>query len=360
MKRFFCLSAVVLCLLVLLPVRADADGILKEFTYDRAPFPSAHASTVVELKSGDYLSAWFGGTAEGKPDVAIWAARRTAKGWTEPVEMVREDGVPCWNPVLFYARDGRLWLYYKFGPKVTYWTAGRLYSDDDGKTWSPAEHLPAGVYGPIRAKPLVLADGTIVSGTSVESYQSWASWIERSTDDGKTWTRIGPITLPELKAITATKAEEKIKESGGGKTIGLIQPAIASLGGKHLRIYMRSTSHIGKICVADSFDNGLTWTDAHPLDLPNPNSGIDVVRLRDGRIVLLYNNTSKGRTPLDLAVSKDGERFTHFATLESEPGEFSYPAIIQGTDGNLHMTYTWNRKQIRYVVFPLKDIPAVQ
>src|SRR5437763_15007076 len=72
-------------------------------------------------------------------------------------------------------------------------------SRDEGKTWSPVEHLPAGLYGPIRAKPLVLDDGTVVSGTSVESYRSWACWIERSTDNGKTFAKTGPITVaPEF------------------------------------------------------------------------------------------------------------------------------------------------------------------
>ena len=46
-----------------------------------------------------------------------------------------------------------------------------------------------------------------------------------------------------------------------------------------------------------------------------------------------------------------------FHTLESDPGEYSYPAIIQGRDGDLHITYTWNRKTIRYVRVPLASVP---
>jgi predicted neuraminidase len=122
-------------------------------------------------------------------------------------------------------------------------------------------------------------------------------------------------------------------------------------------MYMRSSTQIGKICIADSNDGGLTWTDARKLDIPNPNSGIDAVRLKDGRIVLIYNDTPSGRTPLNLAISTDGEHFRNFSTLESEPGEFSYPALIQGSDGDLHITYTYKRKMIRYVVFPLTSIP---
>jgi predicted neuraminidase len=307
-----------------------------EFIYTEAPFPSAHASNIVELPNGDLLASWFGGSAEGKPDVAIWFSRHTSAGWTAPAELVREPDIACYNPVMFYTRDGRLWFYYKFGPHPSRWSAGRRWSDDDGRTWSAVEHLPAGLYGPIRAKPLVMTDGTVVSGTSVESYGSWACWIERSTDNGKTWTRIGPITAP---------------------LNGIIQPSVVSRGGKRLQFYARSTSQLGKVYTSSSNDAGLTWTAAHAIDVPNPNSGIDAVALADGRIVLVYNNTAKGRTPLNLAVSSDGEHFQMFRTIESDPGEYSYPALIQGRDGSLHLTYTWNRKRIRYLRILLSEIP---
>jgi predicted neuraminidase len=329
-------------------ISRGANEVVGEFIFDSAPFPSCHASTLVELANGDLMSAWFGGTAEGKPDVAIWASQRVAGRWAEPAEMVRESQTPCWNPVLFYTKDRRLWLYYKFGTSPSQWTAGRKYSDDHGKSWSAVEHLPAGVYGPIRAKPLVLDDGTIISGTSVESYRSWAAWIERSTDGGKTFSRIGPIAAPD-----ASRGSDD-----GKSTHGLIQPSVISLGTGKLRVYMRSTQDIGRVCVADSADGGVTWTQARPLDVPNPNSGIDAVALRDGRVVLVYNNTVKGRSPLNLAVSRDGERFTMFRTLEDGPGEeFSYPNVLQGKDGDLHIVYTWRRKKIRYVKLALADVP---
>ncbi len=317
---------------------------LGEFIFERAPFASCHASTLVELPDGDRLAAWFGGSAEGRPDVAIWASRRVASQWSPPIELAREPGVAAYNPVLFYTQDRRLWLYYKFGPNPSTWTAARRFSLDDGKTWSPAEHLPAGLYGPIRAKPLVLENGVVVSGTSVESYRSWAAWIERSVDQGRAFTRIGPIAL-----------HVPAPESG---THGLIQPSVVMLGPQHLRLYARSTRTIGKICVADSFDEGLTWTAAHALDLPNPNSGIDAVALRDGRVVLVYNDSPANRTPLKLAISRDGEHFQNFLTLEDAPGEYSYPAMIQTAAGDLEITYTWNRQKIKYVRVALNEIPA--
>jgi predicted neuraminidase len=328
-------------------------------------FASSHASTLVELKGGMLLAAWFGGTGEGNPDVAIWGSRASSAespAWSAPLELAREPTVPCWNPVLFHTKDGKLWLYYKFGPSPSTWTAARKYSDDEGKSWSLAEHLPAGLIGPVRAKPLVLPDGTIVSGSSTETYHSWAVWIERSPDNGKTWTRTGPMVPPAnaIKAVANDTGGDSSPLPGAqewNQTTGIIQPSVVSLGGTHLRFYARSTANIARITVADSFDNGVTWTGAKPIDIPNPNSGIDAVALKDGRVVLVFNNATTGRTPLNLAVSEDGEHFRIFDTLEDQPGEYSYPAMIQGQNGDLFITYTWNRKSIRFARVPLARIP---
>ena len=328
----------------------------KEFIFTSAPFASAHASNIVELRNGDLLASWFGGSAEGKPDVAIWGSRHTAGKWSAPFELAREPNIASYNPVIFYTHDGRLWLYYKFGPHPSSWSAARRSSGDDGRSWSAVEHLPAGLYGPIRTKPLVLPNGTVVSGTSVESYHDWACWIERSTDNGKTWKRIGPITTPRRATDAPGRAISK-NPFDWNDTWGIIQPSVVGVRGNHLRLYARSTSQIGRICVADSKDGGETWTVAHPIDVPNPNSGIDAVVLRDGRSVLAYNNTPEGRTPLNLAVSRDGEHFRMFQTLESEPGEYSYPAMIEARNGDLLITYTWRRKRIRFVRVPLAVIP---
>lgn len=347
-----------LFLLVFMPMvgRAEAPAPVKEFVYTEAPFPSAHASTLVQLKNGDILAAWFGGAREGATDVAIWGARRTAAGWSAPFLMVREPNVPCWNPVLFETHDGKIWLYYKYGRNPREWTGGRMASGDEGKTWSAPEHLAAGVLGPIKDKPLVLDNGVIVSGTSVESYSAWAVWVDRSTDNGKTWHRAGPITVPSRLMPSPAPQESPLKP-GAEHVTGIIQPSIVRLGKKHLRLYARSTKDIGRVCAADSFDEGVTWSEAHPLEVPNPNSGIDAVGLRDGRVVMIYNNTTSGRSPLNLAVSKDGEHFTMFSTLEEEPGEYSYPAIIQGRDANLYATYTWNRKRIAFAKIPMAMVP---
>jgi predicted neuraminidase len=357
------LSVATICISTLALGQSKPAG---EFIFEpgSTSFPESHASSIVALKNGELMAAWFGGTKERAPDVAIWGSRRVNGKWTAPVELEREKGIPSWNPVLFHTRDGRLWLYYKVGPSPGEWAAGRMYSDDEGKTWSTDERLPAGLLGPIRAKPLVLDDGTIVSGSSIEAHETWAAWVERSTDNGKTWAKIGPITVSRDADAAESPAVDPPKDAPGWaadkgprKYVGIIQPSIISLGGKHLRLYARSRTLASKVAVADSMDNGATWTQARFIDVPQNNSGLDVVALKDGRIVMIFNNTTVGRTPLNLAVSTDGEHFRVFATLEDAVGQYSYPALIQGPDGSLEMTYTWQRKTIKYAHLPLSDVP---
>jgi predicted neuraminidase len=342
-----------------------------EFIYEpgSTSFPESHASTIVALTDGDLLASWFGGTRERAPDVAIWTSRLSHGVWSKPVEVAREHdgdkGIPTWNPVLFHTKDGLLWLYYKAGESPAAWSGARMFSKDEGRTWSPSERLPAGILGPIRAKPFIFPDGTIVSGSSVEAYKTWAGWVERSTNNGNTWNKIGPITVSPAQDKAEPPAPEPPVDSpelrGADKAArefqGIIQPSVVSLGRNHLRLYIRSRTLASKIVVADSHDKGLTWSPTHFIDLPNNNSGLDAVALKDGRVVMIFNDTPRGRSPLNLAVSRDGEHFRVFATLEQGPGEYSYPAIIQAPDGSLEMTYTWHRTSIKHVHLPLAEVP---
>lgn len=379
MRWIQCLSMLLLSA-GLLPIQAqrnDAVFIFQPLSSGKAlpgTQPDNHASTVVELKDGDVMTAWFGGSKEGAPDVAIYGARLHAGAWSTPIELARETKVACWNPVLFHTKDGRLWLYYKYGTKPSTWAGARKWSGDEGRTWSTEERLPEGILGPIKDKPQVLGDGAIVSGSSVENGK-WAAWIERSADGGKTWTSFGPVTVPgEIDVPDAgakAASQEQLasiwdaREGVSTKvyppsptTVGIIQPSVVWMGEHHLRFYARSRTKSARIAVADSMDDGKTWTQAHFIDLPNPNSGIDAVRLKDGRIVLIFNNSYNKRTPLNLAVSEDGEHFHIVRTLEDGPGQYSYPAIVQAANGDLLMTYSWRRQTIKFIRIPLASLDA--
>jgi predicted neuraminidase len=233
--------------------------------------------------------------------------------------------------VLFRSASKAFFLFYKAGANPMSWTSYIRRSADIGKTWEKAEPLPAGLLGPIKNKPIQRADGTILAGTSVESYKAWACWLERSGNDGKTWRRFGPISVPDHPH-------------------GIIQPTLFETSDKRIVALCRSRG-LGFICQAESKDGGETWSSAKPTELPNPNSGIDLVRTDKGDLFLVYNHTKQGRSPLNLARSEDeGKSWTKVTALEEEPGEFSYPAIIQARDGQLQITYTWNRRHIKHVM----------
>jgi predicted neuraminidase len=315
-----------------------------EFIYETAPIPSCHATTIAEIKDG-LLAAWFGGTAEGKPDVSIWTSQFHKGQWKAPVEVangVQADGQrhPCWNPVLFQPKEGPLLLFYKVGPSPQRWWGELRTSTDGGTTWSAARRLPEGILGPIKNKPVQLANGDLLAPTSAESPTAPSKWtvhFERSSDGGQTWTATKPLN--------------------DGLNISAIQPSVLSLGGDQLLALGRTRQK--QIFQITSDDGGENWSEMKLGELPNPNSGTDAVTLKDGRHLLVYNHTSKGRSPLNVAISKDGTTWQAALVLENEPGEYSYPAIIQTSDGQAHITYTWKRKKVRHVVIdPAKLVPS--
>ena len=306
--------------------------LLREDIFDSAPFAQCHASTVVETDSG-LAAAWFGGTAEGNPDVGIWLSRREGSRWTPPIEVaegVPAGGVsePCWNPVLFHPAGGPLLLFYKVGPSPSRWRGMVTRSSDGGRTWAGPRPLPDGILGPAKNHPVELADGTILCGSSTED-DGWRVHFEMTDDKGMTWRKTPPLN--------------------DGKAVGLIQPALLRTGAGGVTALMRSSS--GRIFSAESADRGASWTAPEPTAFPNPNSGIDAATLRDGRHVLAYNPLTEGRGILAVALSGDGRKWERALTLEEEKGaEFSYPAVIQTRDGLVHITYTWRRQRIRHVV----------
>lgn len=329
---------------------ADHPAVISAgFINENAPYPECHASTIVETAPGQLAAAWFGGTKERNPDVSIWFTRQENGRWLPAVEVA--NGVPAdpaaagkrlptWNPVLFQPRKGRLVLFYKIGPSPSTWWGMVMTSPDGGKTWSQPRRLPDGILGPVKNKPVELADGTWLSASSTEGNpdgQGWLVHFERSRDQGATWEKIGPVKK--------------------GPAFDAIQGSI--LLHKDGRLQALHRSKQGVVAQTWSKDGGSTWSPLTAIDLPNPNSGTDAVTLADGRQLIVYNHSghraeeAKGdRYPLNVALSVDGLTWNRVATLETEPrvSGYAYPAVIQTSDGKVHITYTFGRKLIKHVV----------
>lgn len=361
MYRTFLLSLPFLSSLLSSVFAQEVTKVSEEFVYETAPFPSCHASTIAQTSDGTIVTAWFGGKHEKADDVGIWSSRWIQQKWTAPVELA--NGVqyqwvnpvkdkdqlqpvkryPTWNPVLFQPKNGPLLLFYKCGPSPRSWWGMMMESHDQGATWSKPIRLPEGILGPIKNKPIELADGTILCPTSNESNDDkdeWTVHFESTRDLGKTWSRTVPLNNPTL--------------------ISAIQPSILQLGGNKLLAIGRSKQ--SKLFQIESPNLGKDWGEMALIDLPNPNSGTDAVTLANGKHVLIYNHVTKEssqwggrRSPLNVAISDNGKDWRTVAELENEPKqEFSYPAVIQTRDGRVHVTYTWKRLKIKHVVLDIK------
>lgn len=328
-----------LILAITLNIKAQKQGIVsEEFVFTEAPFKECHASTLAETPSGIVVS-WFGGTKEKNKDVEIWISRKIDGKWTTPVSVA--NGVqnadlryPCWNPVLYQVPNGPLQLYYKVGPSPRDWWGLMLESEDHGASWGKPIKLPDGILGPIKNKPVLLGNGTIISPTSTE-HDGWRVHFEYSNDLGKTWTKSEPIN--------------------DGKEYNAIQPSVLIHSNGKLQIMARSKEN--SVLTSRSDDFGLSWTNLKPSGLPNPNSGTDAETLKDGSFLIVYNHVGKRpnqwggkRSPLNVATSKDGITWNAALVLEDQQGEYSYPSVIQSTDGLVHIVYTWKRDLVKYVI----------
>ena len=328
---------------IFLPSICAQSSLVKKsevMVYDTPPFKQCHASSIIEVSENKFLIAAFGGSREGKDDVSIWLSHSDGNDWRAP--QLIDTGVsadqelyPCWNPVLFQSQARTLSLFYKVGPSPREWWGMIKTSEDKGKTWSAGSRLPQDILGPIKNKPIQLSDGTILSPSSTETRTTeglnWKVHIEKSSDDGKSWLKI-PID-PQTE-------------------FDVIQPSVLVLGDERLQILCRSRDN--SVMQAFSKDNGDTWSQISRTALPNPNSGTDAITLSNGLHLLVYNPTVKGkngRSKLSVALSKTGKDWQEVLSLENQKkGEFSYPAVIESSDGKIHISYTHKRRNIKHVV----------
>lgn len=316
-----------------------------------APFASCHASSIAYLPDGSLFAVWFAGSKEGADDVDIWGSGRRDGVWSRPRSVAGEDGIPLWNPVLFVRPGGAVQLFYKEGREIASWRTRIRISSDCCRSWSDAQELVAGDRGgrgPVRNKVIRLSNGRWIAPASLESGE-WRCFADYTDDRGVTWRKSNEI-FADLQSVSINPDYKEIpvsEQSYGGR--GVIQPTLWESSPGKVHMLMRSSE--GHIFRSDSDDYGTTWCRGYATALPNNNSGIDVVRVPDGRLFLVYNPVGVNwgpRTPLKLACSGDnGKSWENVFTFEEEPGEYSYPAIIY--HGNsLLVTYTYQRKNIAF------------
>lgn len=339
MNKSIVLFSLILASLTALRAQNNYIVVDSGFVFENPPFKSCHASTIVELSNGNILCAWFGGDHEGNNNVSIWTSEFDGQNWSSSVLVA--DGIvndsiryACWNPVL-YRNKKNVYLFYKIGISPSTWWGEYKISADDGKTWGKSIKLPDGILGPIRNKPIV-AGRTVLHPSSTETTgnMEWKSFIEISDKNFKRWKKVPIDTASSYKVI---------------------QPTLLRYGKNRLQALLRSDSN--EILQSWSTDNGKSWSKITSTRILHPNSGIDAVDLSGGVKLLVYNPALKGenwwdgRSRLNVSETTDGKNWNDVMILENHnKGEFSYPAIIQLKNGNILITYTYDRKNIKYVL----------
>lgn len=316
-------------------------------------FKTCHASNICMLKNHSLMCVWFAGTSEGADDIAVWGARLINDNFEKPKLLARDKKEPHWNPVLFDA-DGEVLLFYKVGRDISSWQTKIRRSNNDGLSFGEAVDLVPGDYGgrgPVRCKVIRLSDGSIIAGNSIER-GVWAAFADKSNISARKWTLSNRIYIDVKYSGENTNENSNIKvskQSFFGR--GVIQPTIWESKRGNVHMLLRSSE--GYIYRADSNDYGVSFGKAYKTILPNNNSGIDVVKMDDGLLVLCLNpvgiNWGK-RTPLVIMTSRDnGISWNNEFTIEDAiDGEFSYPSIIS-YDKYVYISYTYDRKSIAYV-----------
>lgn len=303
------------------------------------PTKACHAATLEEVKPGEIIAAWFGGSYEGAKDVSIYICTISPKqGKPQRVAVplvVGTDTLPCWNPVLYKSKSGVLYLFYKVGKNPREWMVYMMTSVTSGKCWSKPRALPDGFLGPIKNKPIEVSRGILLCPSSVETVKDnrWMSHVEMYNEFTHQWQKSSIDSASKL---------------------GVIQPTLLLHDGDTVQALMRSRQN--RIVESWSYDGGSTWQRMDTLSVWNPNAGIDAVRVSRSCFLLVNSpllsgkDWFNGRNVLELSYSKDGRCWNHLKTLEHEPeGEFSYPAIIKDSKGMIHIIYTYNRCNFKYV-----------
>jgi predicted neuraminidase len=354
LKKAFLFLKIFFLPMTLFAVQRDQVVVNEEMISPDIEDFDCHSSSLVEVSPGVLCVAWKGGRGKGKSNsdmkqnVGIWLSFFKDGQWNAPQEIVQSLNSICWSPVLHKGINGELVLFYRIGRDPRHTLSLFKRSFDGGVSWSTEEILPAGIIGPTKTKPLIDKEGNLICGSSVEAgapeeeLKATACWVEILS--GQQWSKYGPLEIP-------------------GKRFGCIEPALFFTAEGLLKLLCRDRSNRvgleGWIWIAESKDAGKTWSELKKTNLPNPDSGVEVLTLPNGNILLIYNHSHTNRYPLSVALSKDGgSSWNRLFHIEEESGEF--PSATVDSQGYVHVSYAWtppgkSQRRIKHIVMDLSQ-----
>jgi len=316
------------------------------------PHPYKHPASFTQLADGDFYLVYYAGEGEYAEDTFVCGARYSARDgqWSQPAVIsdtpFRSEG----NAVVWQAPDGIVWLYHVIRYGET-WSASRIVakiSRDGARTWSDPIVVSFDEGMMVRSRPIDLGNGDhllpVYHETGADPDQVGAdssSLFLRFDHATHQWTETNRVHSPK----------------------GNIQPAVARVADDYLVAYCRRGGGYGPstdsyIVRTESRDGGLTWSEGKDSAFPNPNAAVDFIRLQNGHLLLVYNDSMEDRTPLTIAISTDGDRtYPHRRDIATGPGDFAYPTVLQAADGKIHVVYTTDQRTvIRRAIFEESDI----
>jgi predicted neuraminidase len=328
-------------------IRAGELTITRVFGPEVPTGPYKHPASMTELANGDLYLVYYGGAGEYAIETAVFGSR-LKKGetkWSDPRPIARDPFRSVGNGVIWEAPDGVVWLFYvvRFGET---WSTSRVevkISRDGAESWSDASVLSLEEGTMVRNRPIVRSSGDYLlpvyheTGHDPEKVGADStSLFLRYQPAKRVWTKTGPIRSPK----------------------GNIQPAVVELEANHLIAYCRrggdyDPKTIGYIVRAESHDGGLTWSEGKDSAFPNPNAAVEFLKLKSGRLLLIFNDSMTGRTPLTAALSEDQDRtWTSRRNIREGDGDFGYPSAFQARDGRIHLVFTSEgRTVVNHAVF---------
>lgn len=298
-----------------------------------------HPAAITELAGGDLYLAWYGGDGEYQPGTAVWGSRFHAGQWSAPVKLAQDPFYSVGNPVVWQAPDGVVWLWYVIRPGAT-WSTSRIamkISRDGARTWSDASILSFEEGTMVRGKPIVLMNGDYLLPV----------WKETGAD-----TEVVGADTASFFLRYDPRAKKWSESSRIHARLGALQPSPAQIDAEHLIAFCRRGGGYGPktegyIVRSESQDGGKTWSPGLETAFPNPNAAVDLLKLANGHLLLVYNDSMHDRTPLTVAISTDkGHTFPVRVNIAVGDHDYAYPYAIQTRDGKIHVVFTSDQRSI--------------